>query len=444
MKITSSYKILLRGITTLLQPTVKIYRDALAFLVGVCDAEWDDIVAVEGNQQRQLFVERLVHNTKNRQAKYPAFDKSFYKMPSYLRRAAISEALGAVSSYRSNHANWVAGGKVGGEPKLQCDRNAMPTFFRGNMHLESDDPNAAHLKLFVNGDWVWVKVSLRVSDVRYLKRYWSHVKASAPTLEKRYGKYYLRFAFEESVALSDTPVADKRICAVDLGLNSDAVCNIMCSDGAILARKFINFPSEKDHLYTLLNRIKRFQREHGSHDVGSLWAYAKRCNHELAIKIAQAITDFAVLYSADVIVFEYLDFKGKKKKRKSKRQKLHMWKKNGIQELVTHKAHRCGIRISRICAWGTSKLAFDGSGEVERDKNNYALATFKNGKRYNCDLSASYNIGARYFIRELLKSLPATAESQIGAKVPTAARRTNCTYATLLQLNAALPELLAA
>jgi hypothetical protein len=211
----------------------------------------------------------------------------------------------------------------------------------------------------------------------------------------------------------------------------------MCSDGTVLARKFINFASEKDHLYTVLNRIKRFQREHGSHDVGSFWKYAKRLNEHLAVKIASAIIDFAVLYSVDCIIFEYLDFRGKKGKG-SKAQKLQMWRKNDVQNLVEHKAHRCGIRISRICAWNTSALAFDGSGRLERDEYNHALATFANGKKYNCDLSASYNIGARYYIRELLKPLPAMARSHIQAKVPDSERRTRCTYATLLQLNAVL------
>ena len=66
-------------------------------------------------------------------------------------------------------------------------------------------------------------------------------------------------------------------------------------------------------------------------------------------------------------------------------------------------AHRHGMRISRVCAWGTSKYAFDGSGQVIRDKGNYSICTFQNGKKYNCDLSASMNIGARYFLREFAK-----------------------------------------
>lgn len=313
----------------------------------------------------------------------------------------------------------------------------MPVFYKGEMYRPSDTPNCAYLKLFRNGDWVWVEVRLRSTDVKYIQKYWQHAKALCPTLERSYGKYYLRFAFEEQVELSNTPANEQRICAVDLGLNTDAVCSIMCPDGTVLARKFVDFPSEKDHLYTVLNRIKRFQREHGSKDVQSFWKYAQRVNDELAKKIAAGIVNFAVLYSVDCIVFEHLNFQGKKHKG-SKAQRLSMWRKNGIQNYVEHKAHRCGIRISRICAWGTSRLAFDGSGPLKRDEKNHALATFASGKQYNCDLNASYNIGARYFIREILKPLPAKARSQLEAKVPEAGRRTSCTLSTLWQLTAAM------
>ena len=114
------------------------------------------------------------------------------------------------------------------------------------------------------------------------------------------------------------------------------------------------------------------------------------------------------------------------------------WRAQAVQHIVADKAHRDGVRVRRVCAWNTSKLAFDGSGEVERDKHNYSMCTFKTGKRYHCDLSASYNIGARYFIREILKSLPAKARLGIEAKVPQCTKRTTCTLSTLLSLNAEL------
>ena len=220
---------------------------------------------------------------------------------------------------------------------------------------------------------------------------------------------------------------------MDLGINTDAVCTLMQADGTILGRKFINFSSDKDRMYRTLGRIRRFQREHGSAQSRGRWSYTKRLNTELSRKTAEAIVDYAQENHADVIVFEYLEMKGKISGKK--KQKLHLWRKRDIQKRCEHQAHRKGIRISRVCAWNTSRLAYDGSGAVVRDQKNHSLCTFKSGKRYHCDLSASYNIGARYFIRELLKPLPATERSLLEAKVPSVKRRTSCVYADLKDLS---------
>ena len=185
--------------------------------------------------------------------------------------------------------------------------------------------------------------------------------------------------------------------------------------------------------------MRKHQRLHGPKSVGGFWAYARRLNEELARKTAGAIVQFAKENRADVIVFEHLDTGGKKIRGKN-RQKLHMWKKQSVQEIAEHQAHRLGMRISRVCAWKTSAYAFDGSGKVTRDPRNHSLAVFQNGKQYNCDLSASYNIGARYFIRELLKPVPETERSVLEAKVPAVQRRTSCVYADLKKLSAVMAE----
>ena len=111
-----------------------------------------------------------------------------------------------------------------------------------------------------------------------------------------------------------------------------------------------------------------------------------------------------------------------------------MWKKRRVQTAAGHRAHRLGMRVSWICPWGTSALAFDGSGRLKRDPANHSLSVFRTGKQYDCDLSASYNIGARYFIRELQKSIPETEWSVLAAKVPGVQRRTSCVYADLVRI----------
>jgi IS605 OrfB family transposase len=175
----------------------------------------------------------------------------------------------------------------------------------------------------------------------------------------------------------------------------------------------------------------------------ALWASVESLNREIAVGTARFIAETAAGFNADVIVFEHLDPGGRKSGR-SRRQRLHMWKCRDIQSMVACKAHRLGIRISHVCAWNTSALAFDGSGKVERGiDRNHSICRFATGKIYNCDLNASYNIGARYFIRAILKPLPATARSLLEAEVPAVKRRTSCVHADLVQLAKALDRIAA-
>ncbi len=60
-----------------------------------------------------------------------------------------------------------------------------------------------------------------------------------------------------------------------------------------------------------------------------------------------------------------------------------------------------GGNVVSVNPRGTSSYAYDGSGKLARDQTNYELAIFASGKKYNCDLSASYNIGARFILKLL-------------------------------------------
>ena len=386
--------------------------------------------------------EHLIHTTKKNHARFD-FDIHFPKMPSYLRRAAIQHVLGSVSSYETHLEQWEATGEPSGKPHLTCENHAMPVFYRDVMYREgTEGKDEAYLKLYDGHDWRWFCVCLSHTDMEYLRRNWYGKKASAPTLEKRHHKYFLRFSYTEEMTLTQTPVKDQIICSVDLGINTDAVCTIMRADGTVLGRKFIDFPSEKDRMYRTLGRIRRFQRKHGAAQTGGRWSYTRRLNIELSRKIAGAVVKYAWENHVDVIIFEYLEMNGRISG--SKKQKLHLWRKRDIQKRCEHQAHRKGMRISRICAWNSSRLAYDGSGTVLRDGKNHSLCTFQTGKRFNCDLSASYNIGARYFIRELLKPLPVTERSLLEAKVSAVKRRTSCVYADLRELSSEMGLLKAA
>ena len=288
MKITSSYGVELRKQNIPIRQTLDVYRSAVSYLTEIYAQVWEELERIPETKKRFNEAEHLIHTTKKNQARF-SFDLHFPKMPSYLRRAAIQHALGSVSSYKTRLGLWKKTSQIEGKPRLVYESHAMPVFYRDVMYREDEaGKDAAYLKLYDGHDWKWFRVWLSHTDMEYLRKNWAGKKASAPTLEKRRRKYFLRFSYTEDVILTKTPIKEQIICSVDLGINTDAVCTIMRSDGTVLGRKFINFPSEKDRMYRVLGRIKRFQREHGSAQVKSRWAYVKRLNIELDRKIAEA------------------------------------------------------------------------------------------------------------------------------------------------------------
>lgn len=438
MRLTTSYKMKLTGDFKALEVSLAIYRQALTFLIPIIDSGWKELSQCEFSNQKKRLVETWVHSTQNNQAQFD-FDQEFPKLPTYLRRSAISKALGIVSSYRSNLANWEAN-QEGPAPKLQLIHYEYPAYYKRNL-FKNFDPihQTIELKVFKNGDWVYEQYGLKQSDCTYYKRYLAGKKQNVPILQKKGRRFYATFSYEENVQLVPEESINK-ICAVDLGLNTDATCSIMDQDGTVYARKFISFSTEHDRLHTQLGRIKRNQKR-GSRHNKTLWRSVSGISQDIADKTVKAILDFGNEHGVDVFVLEYLDFKGKNIDKRA-----HFWRYKRIYKVLAQKAHQYGLRISRVNARYTSRLAFDGSGWAKRGSEiapdtPYSTIQFTTGKFYNADLNASYNIGARYFIRNILKTVTVTQRLALEAKVPRVAKRSTCTLSDLINLRSALAVL---
>ena len=418
------------------QAMIRIYRNAVSFLIRVCMEQWEEIAQIKTLQARQMCVERLIHHTTNRSTVvYEDFDKQFYKLPSYIRRSAISEAVGKVESYQGNLRRWEKekNGKAPGKPEAGY---TYPVLYRKNMY-ERTGEYTARIKVWIRNTWDWMDIRFRKSDADYIARHCSDRMTFSPTVIRKGKQWFLQFSFSENVSLGEKEIQEQVILAVDLGINNACACSAMKYDGTVVGRKIFRMPAEEDCLNHQLNRIRKEMKQGHLH-FPSLWASIESLNRHIAVETARFIMETATGFNADGIVFEHLD-PGKKKSSRNRRQRLHMWKCRDIQSMVTCKAHRLGIRTSHVCAWNTSALAFDGSGKVERGiDHNHSICRFTTGKVYNCDLNASYNIGARYYIREILKTMPVTAGLDISAKVPECSRRSTCTLSTLISLNAVL------
>ena len=317
-----------------------------------------------------------------------------------------------------------------------------PAYYKRDLFRNFDPINQTiELKVFKNNDWVFETYKLKTSDCTYYQRYLAGKKQNVPIIQKKGRRFYATFSYEEETTLVSEKSIDK-ICAIDLGLNTDATCSIMDKDGTVYARKFISFSTEHDQLHTQLGRIKRNQKR-GSRHNKTLWRKVAGLSQDIADKTVKAIFDFGIEHGVDVFVLEYLDFKGKNIVKRA-----HFWGYKRIYKVLTHKAHQYGLRVARVNAHNTSRLAFDGSGWSKRGREitpdtPHALMQFPNGKIYNADLNASYNIGARYFIRYLLKTVTATQRLALEVKVPQVAKRSTCTLSHLINLRSELAVLTA-
>lgn len=429
--------------TASLDNTCKIYNQALTYILKVMFQEFPMSYEENINTTTNL-VEKLIHHTaKNPKPKYEDFNVLFPKYPSYLRRATIASAYGKWSSWRSNYLNW-EGERLEAidnkkkftkkAPAPQFEHNDFPVFYKGNMFNQTSD--GYEIKVCKNNDWVWEKVVVR-AKTDLTRRGIIDWKQCNPKLVKRGKKYFLSFAYEKEVKLHKLKEKDTRILAIDLGLTNSAVGCVMDSDGTVLARLFIKQAKEKDHLFHLVNQLKKAQRQTRGAKCPRYWNAIKGLQMQMTNDTAHQIIEFASKYNVNTIVFEYLGqirtpkgMYGAKKLR----FKLHYWRKTAIQNKVEEMAHYLGMRISRVLARGTSMYAYDGTGKVTRSDRK-DLCEFLEGKQYHTDLNASYNIGARFFIRAAIKPLSEKRRLALGAKVPEVLVRTEQTLSTLHKLH---------
>jgi len=415
--------------------TLALYNSALNYVCDVVLEHYDEIKELN-NLEGRMYLEHLIHNTKNNIAKYD-FDSIYYKLPCYLLRDIESKAIGHIFSYKSNLENYkkerynkISNGKKFKKRKPSLSKcNLLPSFYKGNMYKMISD-NKIALKIYEDNDWKYEEFKLKKNDLKYINKI--NGKRYNPEIKIIGKKIYIKFTFEiEDLKLQDKELNKRIICGVDLGVNNDATISIMNYEGTILGRHFIN-TNNKDLMNHLLNKKRKIQRNSGNYKyLRNLHINNKinSINENIVNHTVNQIIKICLSYGVDVIVFENLRHKFKRAKR-SFRARLHRWRKIAIYNKAYEMAHRNGIRVSTVNPNGTSRYAYDGSGEVERDNDNYSICKFVSGKIYNCDLSASYNIAARYYIRETLKPLDVNSRSELETKASLALSGTKLTYNT--------------
>ena len=387
----------------LLQNTVSEFRRLVRCLVGVVNTHWSTIGLLDAKSQIPA-IERLVHQTaKNPSPKYRYFNRSFYKFPSYYRRGAIQFAVGQVSSFNTRYSSWQSGirkRKDALPPRLNADCGTYPPLYKGQCIRFADDLNSAAIKVFTGSDWVWVTVRITGHRERHLN---PNNQRKSPYLILNGKGCYLSVPFQIKVSkLKDI----ESILSVDLGINTTATVSVVNFDGTVSHREFIHPGRDIDRRDKRLKSISKKASLTGKLQKGfarGLYRKAGNINREIGQKVSATLVQIAKQYNVKYIVFEYLKSWRPKggKKRSTLKQRFHGWLHRRIVNLTEMKWSELGGAVGFVNPRGTSSYAYDGSGKLTRSKTNYELAVFSTGKQYNCDLSASYNIGARFILRLL-------------------------------------------
>jgi len=384
-----------------IKDTITLYQRYVRALVSVCLTHWSKLGGMS-NMDSMREIEHLIHPTKKRPiVKYQYFHKVFYKFPSYLRRSAIHDAMGQAASFLTRYDQWQTNAsrknKWSKPPTLGVG-GTYPSLYKGQCIKYADDLRSAEVKVFKGGDWKWIEVSIKHTGKRASE---VNQKRVSPQLVCNGRKTFLAVPHEQNVTLHEQQA--EIVCAVDLGINTSITASIVRSDGTVLARKFINRPSDIDHMHKRIGFIRKAARKTKKLTRGfaSGW-YRKAYNiaKNGAHHMTRELVEFASEHDATTIVFEHLKGWRPKAPRKDLRQKFHTWMHRRVVEFTEWKWREYKGRMAFVSARNTSKYAYDGSGKVTRSINgNYSVCRFKNGKIYNADLNATYNIAAKYFLR---------------------------------------------
>lgn len=388
----------------ILADTVTIYRDYVRRLISIVNLHWREIAVIDAQQR---YVEQLFHQTKdNPNPKYARFfglGTKLYKFPSYLRRAAINDAIGHVSSFQTRYRDWQGGIRKRTDakpPTLNTSCGVYPDLYKNQCIKIATDYSQVEIKVYKNHDWQWETIKVGSLARRHLI---PGAKQLSPTLVVRNVQASLSVPYQ--IPKTSKRTTDK-YCGVDIGLNTTAVCSIVDEFGEVHGRKFIHDGKSLDKRDKHLARIRRKARlTKNLHKGFCRTHYRKAANigKNIANQTAKQIINFAINHNATTVVLENLrNWKPKGGRKKSSlKQRFHGWVKSAIADRLEQLGQEYGIHVVSVYARGTSSFAYDGTGIVKRDKDNYALGTFETSKKYAIDLSASYNIAARYIAFKL-------------------------------------------
>lgn len=346
----------------------------------------------------------------------------FSDVPSTFRRAAIKKAIGAYSSWYTNHQRWLSRPKrhKHHKPPVQPSKfNFSPQFYSGM--FKDLLGNEITLKIRVNSQWKWVKHSFKG---RNLGNEWI---MSSPSVVIQNATAYISFPVEKYIPATGgiANQVDKetvRILGVDIDLDRHAailsVLELKDNQVREIARRFIKSPNGINLRKRDLGKIAIKMNQTGIIHKGfcfKKWEKIRNREKDMGYQVAREIIEYAHGYGCQIISFEHLKNLRSKKGKYSKRsnQKRSYWLKDKIYQNVKVGAYndysilttRVNPRnTSRLDPWGNNLTRKNYIPQVVEEKNleyNPGASWVKSHKGYTAHsgINAARNIGFKAVLR---------------------------------------------
>ena len=335
-----------------------------------------------------------------------------------IRRSAINQAIGMVSSYVSNLKNWYEEGKELGhsKPSYPNPKSYSPQLYSTLVELkdlwirEKKEFHFVRIKVLnEGGKWEWknypVKVYKRLYE--FLEKGYKPLKSAR--LIKRGKDYYIAITLQKAV--KEKKIKKPRyVINVDLNIQRNLACigifeiDWKRRESRLYGIKFINgellrLVYKRDYL---IEEIRRRQKQTGRSprkgDNKKLWEKVNNINKDIALKVARKISNIAKEFSErgeTVVVFEKLKgLRGDKRRSKRLNRKINFWMRRKIQERVKEISVEEGFGVEFVYPSYTSKRCSRCGSEGERFSPSGSKALFyckKCGYIVNGDVNAVFN-----------------------------------------------------
>ena len=305
-------------------------------------------------------------------------------------------------------------------PKFNPNAGCYPALYRGQCY-KLHGTEKVEIKVFTGSDWIWVTTNIGGVRERHLA---NSNQMLCPSLIFNETACHLSVPFECHPP-ERKPV--ENVVGVDLGINSTATVTVVNFNGTVIHREFIHPGRDIDRrdkrLKSISTKAKKTMGQGGKLHKGFCRSIYRKChniNDAFRHTVSKRIVEIAKTFNTAAIVFENLKgWKPRAGRRGSTlRQRFHGWLKAKIRTLTEMKWRELGGKVIDVVAAYTSKLAYDGSGRLKRNRSNYAIARFANDRVYNCDLNGSYNIAARGIIKLTSRNDREDSTSKSSGKSP--------------------------